>query len=75
MSKIWLSEKENQLTKQKLKNSACFKALLWVCFVCGIVALIDVSHPNERYANSTAVFVIGNLAKDNASEDFSISKR
>ena len=49
MSKIWLSEKENQLTKQKLKNSACFKALLCVCLVCGIVALIDVGYPNERY--------------------------
>ena len=49
MSKIWLSEKENQLTKQKLKNSACFKALLWVCLVYGIVALLDVGHPNERY--------------------------
>ena len=50
MTKIWLSEKENQLTKQKLENGARFKALLiWVCLVCGIVALIDVGHPKERY--------------------------
>ena len=43
-----MSEKENPLTKQKLKNSAGFKERLWV-WVCGIVALIDVGHPNERY--------------------------